>query len=44
LLISVHLVSSGSSFEPLLIIFLSATILNQNRFGLDFKAINIGSG
>jgi hypothetical protein len=42
LLISVQLISSSSSFEPLLIIPSSATILNQNYFGLDSKAISSG--
>jgi hypothetical protein len=40
LLISVQLIFSGSSFESLLIILLSAVVLNQNRFSLDSKTIS----
>jgi hypothetical protein len=44
LLISVQLISNGSSCEPLLIVPLSTVILNQNRFGPDSKTLSSGSG
>jgi hypothetical protein len=40
LLISIQFINSGSSFELLLIIPSSVSILNQNRFGPDSKTIN----
>jgi hypothetical protein len=44
LLISVQLISIGSSCEPLLIVPSSTAILKQNRFGPDSKTISSGSG
>jgi hypothetical protein len=41
--VSVQLISSGSNFEPLLIIPSSAAVLNQNCSGLDSKTISSNS-
>jgi hypothetical protein len=38
-----QLISNRSSFELLLIISSSTTVLNENRFGADFKTISSGS-
>jgi hypothetical protein len=43
-LISVQLISNGSSCEPLQIVPSSTVVLNQNRFGPDSKTINNDSG
>jgi hypothetical protein len=42
LLIIVQLINSDSSFKLILIIPSSTAVLNQNRFGLNFKTINNG--
>jgi hypothetical protein len=43
-LISVQLISSGSSCEPPLVVSSSTVVLNQNHFSLDSKIISSSSG